>query len=493
MKKLLLLFSVFMITNLKAQIVLDTLSSRYIGPGVQYSDIIARSVPWTIKVLRVDLKNKNISMEAVKAKESYFGYERTSAMSKRRNYDGHQVVGAINADYYNTSNGSITNIQIGNGQIYRGPIKSSLIGFDINNKPMIDICSLDAKVFYGGQSLKINEVNQSRGANQLILYNFYKGTSTDTDTSGNEALIRPLSNWLVNDTIKCVIESIENKKGNMTIPSGKAILSGNGSAASFIADNFHVGDTVKLYMGITTSLKKIKELVGGHPRLVNNGVNYLETALKYESGSSTTTREPRSAAGISQDSTYLYLITLDGRQSSSAGATLSEFADLLIKLGVYHGFNLDGGGSTTMVVRNEVMNSPSDGNERSVSNCLLVVSSAPFKPDSLKRFAFTYKYDKFNIYSVDRIKLSVYANDVNDNPSQIDSSSLSFNISSGLGTIDKNGLFTASKLQKSGYIYAKYKGFTDSSFISIIPVTKMAMLPKTSTIDATTPLKLSLK
>lgn len=493
MKKILLLILLpFIFTpTLKAQ-VLDTLQSRYVGPGVLYTDIIAREVPWTIKVLRVELKNPFISFEAVKAKESYYGYEKTSAMAQRRTYDGHFAVGAINADYYDTKNGAITNIQIGKGEMYRGPQNVSLIGFDINNKPMLDICKLNSFVVSGNLSLKINEVNQDRGTDNLILYNFYKGTSTGTNAYGSEALIRPTSEWLVNDTLKCVVEKVENNIGNMAIPMGKAVLSGHGTAAAYIMNNLHAGDTVKLYMGLTTSLKKIKELVGGHPRLVKNGVNYLDEALKGgEPGSSTTTRAPRSVAGISKDSTYLYLVTLDGRQTSSDGATLNELANLMLRLGLYDAFNLDGGGSTTMVVRNSVMNSPSDGIERSVANCLLVVSSAPKTPDAVSKAAFTYNYSKFLIYCAQKLQLSVYANDTNENAAVIDPSQLTFSVSPELGTVDKNGVFTAAKTTAKGYLYLKYKNFTDSSYISLIPITRLSVAPKASVIDATTPLKLT--
>ena len=53
--------------------------------------------------------------------------------------------------------------------------------------------------------------------------------------------------------------------------------------------------------------------------------------------------------------------------------TLPEFADLMIMLGVAEGVNLDGGGSTTMVVGTSVVNRPSDLNgERAVGNALIV-------------------------------------------------------------------------------------------------------------------------
>jgi exopolysaccharide biosynthesis protein len=70
---------------------------------------------------------------------------------------------------------------------------------------------------------------------------------------------------------------------------------------------------------------------------------------------------PRTAVGFSQDSTKLYFFTVDGRQPGySVGMSLEELASYMLGWGVYQGVNLDGGGSTTMVVRNIVVNSPSD-------------------------------------------------------------------------------------------------------------------------------------
>ncbi len=61
---------------------------------------------------------------------------------------------------------------------------------------------------------------------------------------------------------------------------------------------------------------------------------------------------PRSAAGVSRDGQYLILMTLDGRQKDySEGATTGETAEWMRKLGAYNALNLDGGGSTTLVIQ----------------------------------------------------------------------------------------------------------------------------------------------
>lgn len=58
--------------------------------------------------------------------------------------------------------------------------------------------------------------------------------------------------------------------------------------------------------------------------------------------------------------------------------SLTEFARLMLQVGVYEGLNLDGGGSTTMVIDGRVVNHPSDpGGERAVGNALLVVQAVP--------------------------------------------------------------------------------------------------------------------
>jgi exopolysaccharide biosynthesis protein len=56
------------------------------------------------------------------------------------------------------------------------------------------------------------------------------------------------------------------------------------------------------------------------------------------------------------------------------GASLREFATIMHDLGAVQALNLDGGGSSAMVVKSEVVNRPSDGQQRPISNTVLVLS-----------------------------------------------------------------------------------------------------------------------
>ncbi len=79
-------------------------------------------------------------------------------------------------------------------------------------------------------------------------------------------------------------------------------------------------------------------------------------------------RHPRTAVGVSEDGRYLYLMVIDGRQSKhSIGASTKTTARWLQCLGAHDGLNLDGGGSTTLVIEGPdgkpaVLNRPIHGN-----------------------------------------------------------------------------------------------------------------------------------
>ena len=75
-------------------------------------------------------------------------------------------------------------------------------------------------------------------------------------------------------------------------------------------------------------------------------------------------------------------MTVDGRQPRySVGVTLLEAARLMRALGASEALNLDGGGSTTMVVAGQLVNRPSDGTERAVSDALVVAAGMSARGD----------------------------------------------------------------------------------------------------------------
>lgn len=121
----------------------------------------------------------------------------------------------------------------------------------------------------------------------------------------------------------------------------------------------------------------VTQAVGGFPDLLDEAapVGDLEVGARPGFAAS---RHPRTAVGWDADAGRLWLVVVDGRQAPrSAGMALPELAELMKSLGAEEAVNLDGGGSSTLVVGGRVRNHPSDsGGERPVANALAVVRDA---------------------------------------------------------------------------------------------------------------------
>ena len=108
------------------------------------------------------------------------------------------------------------------------------------------------------------------------------------------------------------------------------------------------------------------------PGLVENGTVLIDSAA--EVGRSMASN-PRTAIGITKDQHYL-LVVSDGRTEASEGLSLYELALFMSELGVETAYNLDGGGSSTMVFNGSVVNQPTTGGqiirERKVSDIIYV-------------------------------------------------------------------------------------------------------------------------
>jgi GH25 family lysozyme M1 (1,4-beta-N-acetylmuramidase)/uncharacterized protein YraI len=164
-----------------------------------------------------------------------------------------------------------------------------------------------------------------------------------------------------------------------TCPSGGDPVKVNGYAASrgtvyspvrTIQPTVYISS--KNLVTINEAPSKVFNAVSGDRMVVEKGVTVKNLAALSPA--------PRTAIGINKNGRWLILMVIDGRQDGySEGVTLSELAGLLITYGVYTGANMDGGGSSAMVIKGidgagRILNSPIDqnipGKERLVANHL---------------------------------------------------------------------------------------------------------------------------
>ena len=118
--------------------------------------------------------------------------------------------------------------------------------------------------------------------------------------------------------------------------------------------------------------KGVYNLLSFGPSLLQDGK--ISISKNYEVAKAMNSN-PRTAIGIIDQNHYVFVVS-DGRTNESEGLSLYELAEFMQKLNVKTAYNLDGGGSSTMVFNGEIINNPTtNGNkisERSVSDVVYI-------------------------------------------------------------------------------------------------------------------------
>lgn len=229
------------------------------------------------------------------------------------------------------------------------------------------------------------------------------GTPDDLPTS------RPLHDTTCTDTAEVVaftphfgastpagpgVEAVLDRHGKVTevreprgvaLPAGTRSVQATGEQAGALRAMARVGERLTVRGHLTDrrghAVRTPEMVVNGGPELVRDGrlhatpradgmVRPGDPSFYYGWVSK---RNPRTIAGIDARGRVL-LATADGRAVDSLGLSIAESAAVAAALGMVDAVNLDGGGSTTMVVDGQVINHPSDATgERPVGDALLVL------------------------------------------------------------------------------------------------------------------------
>lgn len=145
---------------------------------------------------------------------------------------------------------------------------------------------------------------------------------------------------------------------------------------SEVKDALKQGKEVRVQYEAVGAFKDVDYVFGGGQIVLKNG----EVPSNINDAASDT--HPRTAIGVKADGTYVMCV-IDGRQSDKGmvGVGTDRLSAVMKYYGCVNAFNLDGGGSSTVVIRDgnsfKVMNSPSDGHERSDGDCLLIAVREP--------------------------------------------------------------------------------------------------------------------
>ncbi len=247
---------------------------------------------------------------------------------------------AINGGYFKPQTGVPLGTLMINKKVYTGPVYDRVaMGIFDNGFDMARV-QLKAEVKTNIGGIKIDNVNQPRMLSvHTIVYTPDWGEYSPPSPKYGKQIV--ISNGKL----------LRVSYGRNQIPKDGYVIVGPQKNLDKIVN----AKKFKLDIKLNPEWRDVNHIISGGPYLVKNGDIYVDmTAQKLGSVDG---RNPRTAIGYTKDN-HLIMLTADGREGASIGLTLMELASLMKELGCVNAMNLDGGGSTVMYIKGQVVNKP---------------------------------------------------------------------------------------------------------------------------------------
>lgn len=350
-----------------------------IAPGVEYytsadQSLVDPAAPTAVYLLKLD--PATVQLDSVHAKDQIMGLDTVDAIAV-----SHKAIAAVNAGFFNVKNGDpATVLKIAGELVSDATITRGVV---LINSPARGVTSLNFDQVGAKQELRfsaggkefvvpINGVDTTREIGKLTLYSPMYNADSDTAPTGTEWVIsgKPLS-----------VKSVKRNVGHTPIPKDGFVLSYGGTDLpdSLLQLNPRIQVNIQTKWvslnGLSPSeLEAAEHIVNGAGLLRRHGKRLTNWEAESFSGPAFfETRHPRTVIGV-DDKGFIWLAAIDGRQPDRAiGMNFAELQALCDRLHITDALNLDGGGSTTMVVKGAIKNKPSDAaGPRPVSDALIV-------------------------------------------------------------------------------------------------------------------------
>jgi len=426
-------------TSGSRQLSLDTLFSEELTPGVVHTRYLV-SGPNIMDVVAVDLSAPWLHFETSRPDE----LARTTELSLAEDRPGNRVVAAVNGDFFSfDTHWPIAN-QMVRGEFAHGvPVRNRYhFAVDSGGRPFMDALSFHGSLTLSGlTALSVYSINRSVSDADIVAFNRFFGEQTPRGSEILELVLIPQSESAqAGSGVELPMQITgTSEDGNTPIPqNGYVIRIQDPEIAASVASVASPGVLASFRAGFKPDRRHLIDVIGGGVRILDDGSPYSGT---------NEARHPRTFVAMDRDTTTVLLCTVDGRQLTSIGMSYREMADVLLQLGAWHAVNLDGGGSTTLAIRNEVANSPSDpGGERMVANALMLISTAP--EGAAERLEM--QPESFSLYPHESQRITINAFDKFQNPVPVPRD-IHWEFDPVLGRM-KDGFFTPGATDTTGTI-----------------------------------------
>lgn len=399
-------------TVFAAQTVYENKTQETITRGVTYEKNSRMTTDGIqdIYVLTIDLTESTLELKEVESKTEY-GLKET--VQKMLTDNG--AIAGVNSDFF----GMAGSYSAGFGPVVRdGELISAGTSInkdknqygtyvkDKNGDSIFTYFKTTVKFSNSAKTVDLASINKVTS----MVFPIYFDRQAATSTADLDKRFDNLVKFVVQNN---TITYISQKGETVNVPENGYLIVMSGDYYTNAASVFKVGDPVTLQVSSTIDFDQIDTAFGGGGLLLLNGQEAPATDIVAAG------RQPRTAFGVSQDGTKAIMMVVDGR-GDSIGATHSEMAALMKEYGAYEALHLDGGGSSTMVVKTiddtapQLQNTPSDGAQRKVIASVGVFQTAP--KGEIKEIGISTvnehtqpgKTTEFTVYGLDEYKNRIY-------------------------------------------------------------------------------------
>ncbi len=336
--------------------------TEQIGPGISLRELTSVTpTGWYDQhILTADLANPAVSSDLISGE-----YVAERAQTSVLVNDADAVAG-VNGDFFDINNsGAPLGAEVRDGELLKSSDYGNWthVGVGMDGIGRAADMTLDATATLAGTAHPVASLNASNtlsGSPRDAIIAYTSAWGTYRRSIGVNGATDVASVLVQDDRVVTVDPSTA---GEGSIPGGAFVLVGREAGAAAIRA-LRPGDAVTLAYELSDEIaRQMRFVVGSNRELVRDGVARPDSELDNDV-------HPRTVIGFKDDGRTMLLVTNDGRQPPVTGMTMRELARFMVRLGAETAWNLDGGGSTSMVAAPlgeetaTVRNSPSDGAER---------------------------------------------------------------------------------------------------------------------------------
>lgn len=389
-------------------------------PGIIYRKLdvtLADSAHATVHTVTCVVRNPRYTIELVQARDHIGKLEPVPSIVRRLDSaQNREVLVAINASFWQAVTHQPIGVSIANGEVVTAQSASwNTLFLDRRYRPWIDSAALIMELHLPrGARVPIACVNRQTTTDEVALFNRFSGDSIPIRWQLDSIARERLQPWFLADTLDPILSKdslaaimqertqqwlTQYRRGKMLVrylrppainqptpcivlamqDSGVVEIPLRGAVLSYpvnhmLRSEVRPGDTLTLFFR-THNHDSIQFhlAVSGTPLLIRDGTVKPELMDTTRRGSAfVEQRLARTAIGTDLIQSVLYFVAVEVKPGVSVGMNLRELAQFMKRFGAYNAINLDGGGSTTMVVGHRCVVPDESSYVRPVANALVV-------------------------------------------------------------------------------------------------------------------------